>query len=411
MLILALGDHVKRVLAGREAVQVKRRLAWPRADRCRQRGIGHELQGLREVHAYGLGRLLRLAAQLAQLLGPVPGARVLQDVLGLLAAVAQSPPGDVGQPEVSALRTGVGGAVEERPEVSAGLAGPEGAVFHALRADRVGEGIRAPDGRAYVQAPAVFRRAADDIERERGRDSADTLRVERVDSAAELAPGALGIAVQVGPGGRAEARALVPQDDLGEERALIGARRRDDDGMFLARQADGKAELRPAEHDRMVIGVLYPVPHGQLRAVECRGCHGRAYLSFCADAREDQWRQSSKRVACPRPGCSRKNSRSLRCLTRWRGSSCRGQKAHLPAWNRPRTNASSKAAAATSHRPRIAARIAMATRPTGTSGALMTSGRSERRAPGGAGPTGPSPYQGRPHVPAGGRSCRRRPGR
>ena len=95
MLILALRHHVQRVAAGRKAVQIERSFAGPRADRCRQGGIGHELQALGQVHADRLSGLLRLAAQLANFLGPVPGARVLQDVLGLLAAVGQSPPGNL----------------------------------------------------------------------------------------------------------------------------------------------------------------------------------------------------------------------------------------------------------------------------------------------------------------------------
>ena len=94
MLILALRHHVQRVAAGRKAVQIER-LRRASADRCRQGGIGHELQALGQVHADRLSGLLRLAAQLANFLGPVPGARVLQDVLGLLAAVGQSPPGNL----------------------------------------------------------------------------------------------------------------------------------------------------------------------------------------------------------------------------------------------------------------------------------------------------------------------------
>ena len=102
MLILALGDHVKRVAAGREALQIERSFAGRGVTAAAKAGSARNASAwvmyMRTVSAvfWAWPRSWRSSSDQCP-------ARVGQDVLGLLAGIRQRPPGDVGQPEASAL--------------------------------------------------------------------------------------------------------------------------------------------------------------------------------------------------------------------------------------------------------------------------------------------------------------------
>ena len=82
---LARGDHVQRVVAAGEALQVKARVVRIRCHGPGERGVHQEPERVGHVHPDRGGGLLGRAPQLLNLSGPVVGARVHEDLLGLTA--------------------------------------------------------------------------------------------------------------------------------------------------------------------------------------------------------------------------------------------------------------------------------------------------------------------------------------
>ena len=188
-----------------------------------------------------------LGAQLGQGQRPLAGAGGGQDLLGDVGVGAGHPGGYRAQ-----VVPGERGGVEVAAQVVAGLGGPEGAVLDALLRHRERERVRAADRRGRVLAP-VDRGPA-----ERGRDAADVLRVEDVHRAAVRADRA-GQRVDVGLGGGGDDRAGVAQDDVGQERRLIGPWRRHHENVLFQRDLEAVPVVRPAEEHRVGARVQEPL--------------------------------------------------------------------------------------------------------------------------------------------------------
>ena len=176
-----------------------------------------------------------LGAELGQGKRPLAGADGVQDALGDVRFGAGDPGCDGAQ-----VVAGDGGGVEVAAQVVAGFGGPEGAVFDAFVRDSERERIRAADGGGRVLA-AVDRGPAE------GRcHAADVLGVEHVHRAQARAD-RRGEGVDVGLGGGGDDRAGVAQDDIGEERGLVGAGRGHDQQVFFQRDAQPVPVIGPAQ--------------------------------------------------------------------------------------------------------------------------------------------------------------------
>ena len=165
-----------------------------------------------------------LGAQFGQRAGPLVGAGGGQDPLRDVGVGAGHPGGDGAQ-----VVAGQRGGVEVAAQVVAGLGGPERAVLDALLRHGERERVGAADRGGRVLA------AGDRVPAEGGGDAADVLRVEHVHPAL-LGADRGGQLVHVGLGGGGDDRAGVAQDDIGEERGLVGpGRGHDQQVLFLLR--------------------------------------------------------------------------------------------------------------------------------------------------------------------------------
>ena len=171
---------------------------------------------------------------------PLVGAGGGQDPLGDVGVGAGDPGGDGAQ-----VVAGQGGGVEVAAQVVAGFGGPEGAVFDALLGDGERERVGAADGGGRVLA-AVDRGPA-----EGGRHVADVLGVEDVDRA-EFGADRAGQRVDVGLGGGGDDRAGVAQDDVGQERRLVGPGRGHDEQVLLQRHVEPVPVVGAAEEHRVL---------------------------------------------------------------------------------------------------------------------------------------------------------------
>ena len=160
-------------------------------------------------------------AELGQRERPLAGADGVQDAFGDVRFGAGDPGGDGAQ-----VVAGDGGGVEVAAQVVAGFGGPEGAVFDAFLSDGERERVGAADRGGRVLA------ALDRVPAEGGGHAADVLGVEHVDRA-EAGADRGGERVDVGFGGGGDDRAGVAQDDVGEERGLVGAGRGHDQQVFF----------------------------------------------------------------------------------------------------------------------------------------------------------------------------------
>ena len=219
-----------------------------------QGGVGHERQGAGHDHADGGRGLVGLAAELGQAGGPLAGTGGEQDPLRDVRVGAGHPGGHRAQ-----VVSGQGGGVEVGAQVVAGLGGPEGGVLDALLGHGERERVGAADGGGRVLA-AVDRGPA-----EGGGDAADVLGVEHVHRA-EAGADRGGQGVDVGLGGGGDDRAGVAQDDVGQERGLVGAGRGHDQQVLFQRDAQAVPVVGPAEEDRVLAGFGDPVPQREGRA-------------------------------------------------------------------------------------------------------------------------------------------------
>ena len=193
-------------------------------------------------------------AEFGQGVGPLAGAGGEQDPLGDIRFGAGHPGGD--RPQVVA---GQGGRVEVAAQVVTRFGGPERAVLDAFLGHGERERVGAADGGGRVLAPG------DRVPAEGGGDAADVLGVEHVH------PAVLGAyrgrkAVDVGLGGGGDDRAGVAQDDVGEERRLVGPGRGHDQQVLFQRDAQAVPVVGPAEEHRVLAGFGDPVPQRELGA-------------------------------------------------------------------------------------------------------------------------------------------------
>ena len=153
-------------------------------------------------------------------------------------------------------------------------------------------------------------------------DAADVLRVEHVHRP-RWARTAAGQGEDVGLGGGGDHRAGVAQDDVGEERGLVGARRGHHQQVLLQRDPQPVPVVRPAQEHRMLAAGPAAV-----RQRERRGGSGRS-----GAARRSRPHRSHrlKTWAKPLPGCSRRCSRIRRCRARLPGRWRAGRNAHANA--------------------------------------------------------------------------------
>ena len=190
---------------------------------------------------------MSFGAELGQGESPLVGAGGGQDLLGHVGVGAGDPGGYRAQ-----VLAGQGGGAEVAAQVIAGFGGPEGAVLDALLGHGERERIRAADRGGRVLA------SLDRGPAEGGRDAADVLRVEHVHRA-ELGADRAGQRVDVGLGGGGDDRAGVAQDDIGQERRLVGAGRRHHQQVLLQRDAQPVPVVGAAEEDRVLARVQDPV--------------------------------------------------------------------------------------------------------------------------------------------------------
>ena len=155
---------------------------------------------------------------------PLAGAGGEQDLLGDVGVGAGDPGGDGAQ-----VVPGQGGGVEVAAQVVAGFGGPERGVLDALGRDGERERVGAADRGRRVLA-AVDRGPA-----EGGGHGADALGVEHVHRAA-LGADRAGQLEHVVFGGGGDDRAGVAQDDVGQERGLVGAGRGHDQQVLFQRE-------------------------------------------------------------------------------------------------------------------------------------------------------------------------------
>ena len=198
-------------------------------------------------------------AQFGQGQGPLAGAGGDQDLLGDVRIGAGDPRGHGAQ-----VIAGQGGGVEVAAQVVRGFGGPERAVLDALLRHGERECVGAADGGGRVLA------SLDRIPAEGGGHPADVLGVEHVYPASLRAHG-VGQAVDVGFGGGGDDRAGVAQDDIGQERGLVGPGRGHDQQVFFQRDSQAVPVVGPAEEHRVRGRVGDPVPQR-----ECGADPGRA---------------------------------------------------------------------------------------------------------------------------------------
>ena len=168
------------------------------------------------------------------------GAGGGQDPFGDVGVGAGDPGGDGAQ-----VVAGQGGGVEVAAQVVAGFGGPEGAVLDALLGDGERERVRAADRGGRVLT-SVDRGPA-----ERGRHAADVLGVEDVDRA-EFGADRAGQGVDVGLGGGGDDRAGVAQDDIGQERRLVGPGRGHHQQVLFQRDVEPVPVVGAAEEHRLL---------------------------------------------------------------------------------------------------------------------------------------------------------------
>jgi hypothetical protein len=130
------------------------------------------------------------------------------------------------------------------------------AVLDALLGHGERERVGAADRGGRVLA------AGDRVPAEARRHAADVLRVEHVHPAL---PGAdrAGQVVDVGLAGGGDDRAGVAQDDIGEERSLVGPGRGHDQQVLLQRDPQAVPVVGPAQEHRVLARVEQAVPPGQ----------------------------------------------------------------------------------------------------------------------------------------------------
>ena len=187
-------------------------------------------------------------AEFGQGVGPLAGAGGEQDPLGDVRVGAGHPGGDRAQ-----VVAGQGGGVEVAAQVVAGFGGPERAVLDALLGHGERERVGAADRGGRVLA------SGDRVPAEGGGDAADVLGVEHVHPAV-LGADRAGQVVDVGLGGGGDDRAGVAQDDVGQERRLVGPWRGHDQQMLFQRDPQAVPVVGPAEEHRVLAGFGDPVP-------------------------------------------------------------------------------------------------------------------------------------------------------
>ena len=161
---------------------------------------------------------------------------------------------------VAQVQAGERGGVEVAAQVVGGFGGPEGGVFDALLADRVGERVGAADRDRGVLA------AGQRVPAEGGGDGADALGVEHVHRPA-LGADAGGELEHVVLGRGGQDRAGVVQDDPGQPAGLAAAGRAEDHGVLVQGQAERVPVVGAAGQDRVVGGGgEQPLSEGQARA-------------------------------------------------------------------------------------------------------------------------------------------------
>ena len=191
------------------------------------------------------------------------GAGGGQDPFGDVGVGAGDPGGDGAQ-----VVAGQGGGVEVAAQVVARFGGPEGAVLDALLGDGERERVGAADRGGRVLA-AVDRGPA-----ERGGHAADVLGVEDVDRA-EFGADRAGQGVDVGFGGGGDDRAGVAQDDVGQERRLVGPGRGHHQQVLLQRHVEPVPVVGAAEEHRVLARVDEPVAQREGGADPGRSGAGR----------------------------------------------------------------------------------------------------------------------------------------
>ena len=266
----------------------------PGRTRGGQGRVSHEGQGPGHDHPDGGGGLVGFGAEFGQGVGPLAGAGREQDPLRDLRFGAGHPGRDGAQ-----VVAGQGGGTEVAAQVVRGLGRPERAVLDALLGHGERERVRAADRGGRVLA-ALDRRPA-----EGGGHAADVLRVEHVHPAL-LGADRAGQVVDVGLGGGGDDRAGVAQDDIGQERGLVGPGRGHDQQVLFQRDVQAVAVVRPAHEHRVLTRVW--------RSGTTAAALGRIRPERRRAARRPQRSHRLKTWAKPLPGCSRRCSR----MRRWR---------------------------------------------------------------------------------------------
>ena len=228
-----------------------------------QGGVGHEGQRSGHDHPDRGGGLVGFGAEFGQGVGPLAGTGGEQDPLGDVRFGAGHPRCDRAQ-----VVAGQGGGTEVAAQVITGLGGPERAVLDALLRHGERERVGAADRGGRVLA------ARDRVPAEGGGDSADVLRVEHVHPAL-LGAHRAGQRVDVGLGAGGDDRAGIPEDDIGQERGLIGPWRRHHQQVLFQRDAQAVPVVRPAEEHRVLVRFGDPVPHRERGADPARAAQRR----------------------------------------------------------------------------------------------------------------------------------------
>ena len=143
--------------------------------------------------------------------------------------------------------------MEVAAQVVAGLGGPERAVLHAFL------GTANANASARRIAVAGSSHPGNRVPAEGRGDAADVLRVEHVHPAV-LGAHRGGQAVDVGLGGGGDDRAGVAQDDVGQERRLVGPWRGHDEQVLFQRDPQAVPVVGPAEEYRVLVRSGDPVP-------------------------------------------------------------------------------------------------------------------------------------------------------
>ena len=230
---------------------------------------------------------------------------------------AERPPAHAAQVKTVQRRGG-----QQRGHLRGGLLGPEVAPLGALGADGVGQRRAA----AHRDRRDLAARHRVEPDRGPGPRAADALRVEREHRAPPAGPQAAGPQEQVRLGRRADDRAAEVDDHPGQPPGLAAAAPADDQDVLLDRLPQPVPVLRPAEAHRMRGRADDPL--------RTDGRPGRTRPDPRSAADRDQCSHRPGREMNPRPGCSRRRSRSRSVATRNHGTCRRGHE--RPAQERQR---------------------------------------------------------------------------